>query len=169
MEVKKVLIVEDDTLLTTTFSMFVEDLGYKVAGITSDGKKSIELCKKNTPDIVLMDIHLPGKIDGINIDDGSIVEIKNRMKKLFNTLRSYEKVQLMCYLYIFGAEKGFLVEALKNKTGTNIGIIECTYDKEYMQTIIIDLKNFITFYRGFINNHKMKLNLLQSEDEIHFD
>ena len=69
------------------------------------------------------------------------------MKKLFNTLRSYEKVQLMCYLYIFGAAKGFLVEALKNKTGTNIGIIECTYDNEYMQTIIVDLKNFITFYK----------------------
>ena len=65
MGIKKVLIVEDDTLLATTFSMFVEDLGYKVTGITSDGKKSIELCKKNTPDIVLMDIHLPGKIDGI--------------------------------------------------------------------------------------------------------
>ena len=75
----------------------------------------------------------------------------------------------MCYLYIFGAAKGFLVEALKNKTGTNIGIIECTYDNEYMQTIIVDLKNFITFYRGFMNNHKMKLNLLQNEDEIHFE
>lgn len=115
------------------------------------------------------DILIGGKIDGINIDDGSIVEIKNRMKKLFNTLRSYEKVQLMCYLYIFGAAKGFLVEALKNKTGTNIGIIECTYDNEYMQTIIVDLKNFITFYRSFMNNHKMKLNLLQTEDEIHFE
>ncbi len=65
MGIKKVLIVEDDTLLATTFSMFVEDLGYKVAGIVSNGKESIELCKKNKPDIVLMDIHLPGKIDGI--------------------------------------------------------------------------------------------------------
>ena len=138
---------------------------YTKTNIMKDDKYKI----KNIYSCPDYDILIGGKIDGINIDDGSIVEIKNRMKKLFNTLRSYEKVQLMCYLYIFNAKKGFLVEALKNKTGTNIGIIECTYDNEYMQTIIVDLKNFITFYRSFINNHKMKLDLLQNEDEINFD
>ena len=33
--------------------------------------------------------------------------------KLFYELRGYEKVQLMCYLHLFKASKGFLVEAFK--------------------------------------------------------
>ena len=113
-------------------------------------------------------ISIGGKIDGINVDDGSIIEIKNRMNKLFKELRSYEKVQLMSYLYLFNAQKGFLVEALKKKDATDINIIECAFDNEYMQTILSDIKRFIDFYRSFMKNHKMKLELLQNEDEIDF-
>ena len=90
------------------------------------------------------------------------------MNKLFKELRSYEKVQLMSYLYLFNAQKGFLVEALKKKDATDINIIECAFDNEYMQTILSDIKRFIDFYRSFMKNHKMKLELLQNEDEIDF-
>ena len=113
-------------------------------------------------------ILIGGKIDGINVDDGSIIEIKNRMNKLFNEFRTYEKVQLMSYLFLFNAKKGFLVEALKKKEESNINIIECIYDDEYMQTILSDIKRFIEFYRSFMKNHKMKLHLLKTEDEIDF-
>jgi hypothetical protein len=77
-------------------------------------------------------------------------------------------VQLMSYLYLFNAQKGFLVEALKKKDGTDINIIECLFDNEYMQTILSDIKRFIDFYRSFMKNHKKKLELLQNEDEIDF-
>lgn len=126
-------------------------------------KKNIYTCPIDKYNILI-----GGKIDGINMDDGSIIEIKNRMKKLFYEFRSYEKVQLMSYLYLFNTKKGFLVEALKKKDETNINIIECLYDEEYMETIIQDIKRFINFYRNFMTNHKMKLHLLQSEDEIDF-
>lgn len=110
-------------------------------------------------------IILGGKIDGINVEDGTIIEIKNRMKRLFHELRSYEKVQLMCYLHIFEASKGHLVEALKKEKNVDINIIECLYDKEYMESILIDIKQFIDFYRIFMTNHKMKLELIQNEDK----
>ncbi len=77
MEKKKVLIVEDDTLLQTTFMMFVSELGYTVSGVASDGAESVELCKTTNPDIVLMDIHLPGKIDGIS----AAGQIQNKYNK----------------------------------------------------------------------------------------
>ena len=54
------------------------------------------------------------------------------------------------------------------KDGTDINIIECAFDNEYMQTILSDIKRFIDFYRSFMKNHKMKLELLQNEDEIDF-
>ena len=109
-------------------------------------------------------IILGGKIDGINKKDGTIIEIKNRMNKLFYELRGYEKVQLMCYLYLFKSTKGYLVEAYKKKDGTDINIITCDYDEEMMNKIINVLKYFGKYYMKFLKNHSMKLELLNNED-----
>ena len=62
---KKILIVEDDNLISTIFRMFLKELGYDLLGIVEDGKEAIRLCEKLSPDIVLMDVHLGGDLDGI--------------------------------------------------------------------------------------------------------
>ena len=111
-------------------------------------------------------IRVGGKIDGINKKDNTIIEIKNRMKKLFYELRGYEKVQLMCYLFLFQAPKGYLVEAFKRKEGTDINIIECDYDQDMMSKIINVLNNFGIYYYNFINSHDMKIDLLTNEDFV---
>jgi hypothetical protein len=108
-------------------------------------------------------IRVGGKIDGINKKDGTIIEIKNRMNKLFYELRGYEKVQLMCYLYLFQASKGYLVEAFRKKEGTDINIIECDYDDDMMNKIINVLKNFGIYYYKFMKNHELKIELLTNE------
>lgn len=114
-------------------------------------------------------IQIGGKIDGIRSTDGAIIEVKNRMKKLFFELRDYEKVQLMSYLYLFGSSKGFLVEALKGKDKTELNIIECPFDEEFMNNIIQVLGRFSIYYTQFIQNHDLKLQCLQNEDfELNF-
>jgi len=62
---KKILIVEDDKMLCTIFEMFIKQLNYELIGISHTGKEAIELCKINKPDVVLMDIHLAGDLNGI--------------------------------------------------------------------------------------------------------
>lgn len=62
---KKILIVEDDSLISTIFRMFLKELGYDLLGIVEDGKEAIRLCDKLEPDIILMDVHLGGDMDGI--------------------------------------------------------------------------------------------------------
>jgi len=109
-------------------------------------------------------IQIGGKIDGIRSTDGAIIEVKNRMKKLFFELRDYEKVQLMCYLYLMKSPKGFLVEALKGKEKTEINIIECDFDEDFMNMIIQVLGRFSIYYTQFIQNHELKLQCLQNED-----
>ena len=42
-----------------------------------------------------------GRIDGINESETTIIEIKNRVHKLFYNLREYEKVQIFAYMFIF--------------------------------------------------------------------
>lgn len=53
----------------------------------------------------IFSIFIGGKIDGFNNEDGSVIEIKNRVNKLFYNLRNYEKVQIMCYLHLFNSKK----------------------------------------------------------------
>jgi len=110
-------------------------------------------------------VSIGGRIDGINVENGDIIEIKNRVHKLFYKLRDYEKVQLMCYLYIFDSKEGQLVEAYKgSKDNININIINVPYNKDYMEKIIENIIMFAKFYKNFINDHNYKINLLNSPD-----
>ncbi len=69
MKGKKIIIVEDDKLLLTVYSLFVEELGYELLGAYTDANKAIEQCSITRPDVVLMDINLPGSMDGITAAD----------------------------------------------------------------------------------------------------
>jgi DNA-binding NarL/FixJ family response regulator len=62
---KTILLVDDDATINMFFEEFLPSLGYKVLGEAQTGKESIQLAIKLHPDIVLMDIRMPGKIDGI--------------------------------------------------------------------------------------------------------
>ncbi len=63
---KKILIVEDDKMLLTIFQMFVQELGYEVAGLARTGQDALEAAAANGDiSCVLMDIQLDGPMDGI--------------------------------------------------------------------------------------------------------
>jgi len=61
----KVLLVEDETIVARDIEHMLLGLGYQVVDVLTDGFQSIEASKKLKPNIVLMDIRLKGKIDGI--------------------------------------------------------------------------------------------------------
>ena len=58
------MIVEDDKMLGTISKMFLHDLGHELIGIYRDGAAAIEKCKEEVPDVIFMDIHIIGDIDG---------------------------------------------------------------------------------------------------------
>jgi len=61
----KLLIVDDDALIRKSLSLTLErESDIAVVGTASDGAEAIELCKTLNPDILLMDIRMPG-VDGI--------------------------------------------------------------------------------------------------------
>ncbi len=61
----KVLIVDDDGLIRDgiKLSMELED-DFEVIGTASNGQEAFDICKKNRPDLVLMDIRMP-IMDGV--------------------------------------------------------------------------------------------------------
>ncbi len=61
----KILVVEDETLIAINLQNSLETLGYNVPFIVATGEDAIRLTDKESFDLLLMDIVLPGEIDGI--------------------------------------------------------------------------------------------------------
>ena len=62
----RVLIVEDEKDEAYILTHTVERLGFSVAGSAETGEKAVVVAEKLRPDIILMDIGLSGKMDGID-------------------------------------------------------------------------------------------------------
>jgi DNA-binding LytR/AlgR family response regulator len=62
----KILIVEDDIFIAANISLELFSLGYEVTGIETRGEDAINHALENLPQLILMDIHLKGKVDGID-------------------------------------------------------------------------------------------------------
>jgi DNA-binding NarL/FixJ family response regulator len=61
----KVLIVDDQALVRAGFRKLLESApGIEVVGEAEDGLQAVELAARRAPDVVLMDIRMPG-VDGI--------------------------------------------------------------------------------------------------------
>lgn len=62
---KKVVIADDEPITRMDLREMLEGLGYEVVGEASDGFDAVELCRKHSPDLVLLDIKMP-LLDGLN-------------------------------------------------------------------------------------------------------
>lgn len=60
-----VLVVEDESIVSKDIQLSLKKLGYNVVGAADTGEKALELAAEHRPDIILMDIMLKGKINGI--------------------------------------------------------------------------------------------------------
>ena len=65
----KIFIVEDEVLIADEVSASLVQLGYDVCGMASKGEVALEKIEILNPEIVLCDIRLAGKIDGIEVAD----------------------------------------------------------------------------------------------------
>ena len=65
MNLKTVLVVEDEPIVALNLQRRLRKLGYEVPHIANTGDEALKLIDKITPDIVLMDINIDGSMDGI--------------------------------------------------------------------------------------------------------
>ena len=61
----KILVVEDESIVAIDLEETLQEMGYEVTGIVASGEAAIEKSAQQKPDLVLMDIMLQGKVDGI--------------------------------------------------------------------------------------------------------
>ena len=65
----QILIAEDDGAVALTTKKLVERMGFSVCAIVPSGEEVIDKAKEHKPDLVLMDIILKGKMDGVEAAD----------------------------------------------------------------------------------------------------
>ncbi|MDJ0783464.1 MAG: response regulator [Desulfosarcinaceae bacterium] len=59
------LIVDDEAIIATDLEDRLASNGYEVVGIATSGEKAVRLTADLRPDLVIMDIVMPGRLDGI--------------------------------------------------------------------------------------------------------
>lgn len=84
-----ILIVEDERVAAWNIQSALEKFGYTVVANVSSGDKAVGLAGTLKPDLVLMDIRLPGEIDGIE----AAARIRNQYKIPIVYLTAYTDEQ----------------------------------------------------------------------------
>jgi putative two-component system response regulator len=65
MEKKKIMVVEDERIVAHDLARQLTDLSYDVVATAYSGEEAVDKLQETHPDLVLMDIVLAGKMDGI--------------------------------------------------------------------------------------------------------
>jgi len=61
----KILVVDDEAIITMQLEERLTAMGYTVAGMAASGEDAVTKARRIHPDLILMDIVMPGKMNGI--------------------------------------------------------------------------------------------------------
>jgi len=95
-----------------------------------------------------------GKIDAITEDRSLVIEIKNRIRRLFYKVPFYEIVQLQTYLHLLDISRGAIVECLTTAGDSLINIVPVRRDKElWNETIVPKMKAFVHVFLDLLQDN----------------
>jgi DNA-binding response OmpR family regulator len=63
---KTILVIDDEAKLARTLSLYLEQAGFQPLTAT-DGAQGLAVFKREKPDLVLLDLNLPGGVDGLEV------------------------------------------------------------------------------------------------------
>jgi CheY-like chemotaxis protein len=86
----RILIVEDEAIVACDLQSRLESFGYEVVGIAVSGEQAMRLAEESSPDLVLMDIQLRGRSDGIQVAEQ--LRAANRAGIIFLSAHSTEEM-----------------------------------------------------------------------------
>lgn len=130
-----ILIVEDKFIVAEDIATSLRKLGYEVAGVVSVGEEVIGKVRELQPDLVLMDIRLKGKLDGIEVaqllqdefglpviyltahSDSETLERAGRTEPYGYILKPFEERQLYSVIELALNRRRELRERLQQKKG----------------------------------------------------
>lgn len=106
-----------------------------------------------------------GKIDALSDDGHLLIEIKNRVNRLFYRAPAYEAVQVQTYLELLDVSQGALVECFKgDHGGVQTNVIPIARDKAFWKhEVVPKLKRFVTFLVRLLRDPALQDAFLKSK------
>jgi hypothetical protein len=109
-----------------------------------------------------------GKIDAISSDRKLLIEIKNRVNRLFKKPPPYEMVQVQTYLYLLGIDDGLLVECMRThasgKTEEEVNVMPVARNRSMWTTDIFPkLRGFVDFIVHLMYDQDIQDKFLKSK------
>lgn len=162
-----VLICEDEDLIAHDIRFNLEELGYKVCGITDSCDQAIKILDTVKPDIALMDICLKGEVNGIQIAeilkrDYSIPVIYLTSLSDSDTLERAKKTEPLGYI-----NKPFSRQELQN--AIEIGLYrhkqqqELRKEADHNRLLLEEEKNKISIAERIISMQKQLMEVQKME------
>jgi signal transduction histidine kinase len=109
-EMKKIMVVDDESIIAMELELHLAEMDYEVIGCASSGAEAIAKAKELRPDLILMDIVMPGEKNGI----AAAEEIVSRMDIPIIFLTAYANEE-----YIKGAKNvgpfGYIVKPYEDR------------------------------------------------------
>jgi two-component system, response regulator PdtaR len=90
MKKTRILIVEDEPVVALSLKNTLESAGYQVGSLVSKGEEAIQKAETEKPDLILMDIKLRGRLDGIE----AAMIIRDRFNIPIIHLTAYEDKEI---------------------------------------------------------------------------
>lgn len=87
----KILVVDDDKKTLELIKLYLEKDGYRVL-MASDGRQALELARQKQPDLLILDLMLPG-VDGLDVC--RIMRAESRVPIIMLTARTTEDDKLL--------------------------------------------------------------------------
>jgi two-component system, response regulator PdtaR len=64
---KKILIVEDETIISFGYRLQLEQLGFEVMDAVRSADEAEEALRRERPDVIIMDVYLKGDRNGLDV------------------------------------------------------------------------------------------------------
>jgi two-component system NtrC family sensor kinase len=152
---KRVLIVDDAPATLKLLKKHLTSSGYEVAGTAADGRQAVAQAEALLPDVVLMDIVMPGRPDGI--DAGALIRSKLDIPVIFVT--GYEDDELIGRAAHVGAD-GYLKKPVK--VGQLKAAIEIALDRK------ASAREFKDFFCDLIENTNDLVYVMDGEGNVRY-
>lgn len=121
------------------------------------------------------DWYIGGRLDGLYIDKENhnksyIVEVKNRTRGFFTSLRDYEKTQMQIYMHILSIPITKLVEKYEDKIRITVVHKDDEYISDILEYLDIFAESFVSIFlkdenlkhKFFYSDNFQKANILQN-------
>jgi DNA-binding NarL/FixJ family response regulator len=148
----KLILADDQTLITQSLKIVLETQSdeIQVIGVAEDGFQVLELVKRNSPDLILMDVRMP-RMDGVEATRIITQSGKNIKIIMLTTFDDYE--------YVREAMKAGAVGYLLKDISTDelIAAVKAAFHGAVLISPTIVAKLFTSGGKGYITHNKLSL------------